>query len=575
MPEREPLSFSFENGYFPSTSIIKGVQRCLIAGQNLWLRGKGLFTTSKGFGGAVASSGGVNPLLNVASTYGGLTGGGSIVQAFASGVYFFAGSGTAYVGGVSVGSVMGGTITIYTGSSTVQAGITSPGAPTIADTGSSGRNNGAYSILVTAIRSTTGGESSGSFPSNTISVSNHGIMITALTGFPSGADKVGIYVTKRGFGDIGPYFHLYDVLKTTVDAGIAGGGYVIQIPGSSTAGWLDSQVGDLSPTDFNVPPTCTFCFAINSVIVAAGCYGGAGLASSYPNKPESYPTRFTLFIPGGGTVTMVKGSGIEGAVLVGTASSLNLVTSSQSTISPLNIEPIWPNTGVASANQICIVGSEIYAWVGTRGPVRDSLGSRGDPGSESTSFAAGVMKAFAANGFTSSNVTVVYDPANDTVWYLKGAVAIGYNRHEGQWHLPHILPANIVTAVTDVIGNRALLSDAAGNLYAFETGTGTSWSLVTQFQGGASEDFALYPMTIIALRGLVSGSVRGDLYTDMNVTTPNSQASNLVMAANHGVSHHLNVQNVKSAALGLSGTDAGGIDLYGADGLKIVHTVRV
>lgn len=574
MAERSPISFSFENSYFPSTSLIKGVARCLIVGLNLWLRGKGLFVSSKGFGSSVATSGGVNPLLNVGSGYGGLTGGGSVTQAFASGVYFFAGVGTLFVDGVSRGAVSGGTVTIWTGSSAVQAGILPPGAPVIADTGSSGRNNGAYSIAVTAIRSITGGESTVSLPSNTVSVGNHGIKITSIPSFPSGADKVGIYVTKRGFGDIGPYFHLYDVLKTTVDTGIGAGGYVIQLPGSSTAGWIDTQLGDLAPLDFSVPPACNHCFSINAVVVAAGCYGGAGLSPSYPNKPEAYPVGFVLFIPGGGTITAVKGSGIEGAVLVGTASSLNLVTASQSTISPLNVRPIWPTTGIASANQLCSIGGELFGWVGTRGPIRDSIGSESDPGDEATSFAAPVMKAFAANGFTASNVTVVYDPANDTVWYLKGNIGIGYCRYLGQWHTPQTLPATITTAVTDTINNRALLSDAAGNLYTFESGTGTTWSGITQFQG-ADGEFAYFPMTVIGVRGHVSASVRGDLYTNMNVSSPNSQASNKTMAASHGASHHLNVQSVVSVALGMSGTDSGGTEIFGADGLKVVHRVRL
>lgn len=574
MAEREPLSFLWSNGFWPNCAILKGVPDCVIAGQNLWARGKGVFVSSKGFGSAVATSGGVNPLLNVGSGYGGLTGGGSVTQAFASGVYFFAGVGMLYVNGVPIGAVSGGTVTIYTGSAVVQAGLTIPGAPTIADSGAAGRNNGSYSIAVTAIRSITGGESTVSFSSNTVSVSNHGIKITVLPGFPSGADKVGIYVTKRGFGDIGPYFHLYDVLKSTVDAAIGTGGYVIQIPGSSTPGWIDAQLGDLAPLDFNVPPACTHCFSINSVIVAAGCYGGAGLSPSYPNKPEAYPVSFVLFIPGGGTITMVKGSGIEGAVLVGTASSLNLITASQSTISPLNVRPIWPTTGISSANQICSIAGELYAWVGQRGPIRDTLGSESDPGEEATSFAEPVMNFFSANGYNASNTTVVYDPAADAVWYLKGSVGIAYIRYLRQWSTGMTLPANIITAVTDTVNGRVLFSDTAGNLYQPETGTGSSWNLITQFQG-AKGAFAYFPMTIIGLRGHVSTLCRADLYTNMNISSPNSQATNLQFGANHGVSLHLNCQDVISVALGISGTDSGGTLLHGADALRIPHPVRV
>ena len=574
MSERREFSFDFANGYWPSTSLIKGVSKCIIAGLNLWVRGRGLFTSSKGFAASSISSGPINPILNVGGGYGGLTGGGSVTQAFANGVYFFAGSGTLYINGISLGSVQGNTVSIWNGSAALQAGILAPGAPTIADNGSSGRNNGSYSIAVTGIRSITGGESIVSPPSNTISVTNHGIKITALSSFPSNADKVGIYVTKRGFGDIGPYFHFYDILKSTVDSAISGGGYTIQLPGSSTAGWIDAQLGDLAPLDFSVPPTCTHCFSINSVIVAAGCYGGAGLSPSYPNKPEAYPVSYVVFIPAGGTITTVTGSGIEGAVFVGTISSLNLVTASQSQISPLNIRPIWPTTGIQSANQICSIGPEIFAWIGTRGPVRDSIGSESDPGDEATSFAEPVMKFFQANNYGTSNVIVRYDPASDGVWYVKGNVGIVYIRYLRQWTTPMTMPASIVTGVTDAANGRVLFADSSGNLYQPETGTGTSWSLITQFEG-VNGEFAYYPMTVIGLRGHASASCRGDLYTNMNVSSPNSQASNLTLAAGHGISHHLNVQGVVSMALGMSGTDSGGTELYGADGLRISHEVRI
>jgi hypothetical protein len=579
MADRQEVSFSLENAYYPSTALIKGVPNCLIAGQNLLLRGRGVWTSARGCGNSIGSAGAINPALNVGSGFGGLTGGGSVTQAFAAGVYFYAGSGQLYVNGSPVGNgVEGGTVTIWTGSDNVPAGIAAPGAPTIASTGAGGRNNGSYSVGVTAIRASTGGESIVSPPSASLSVANQGIKITALPGFPSDADRVGIYVTKRGFGDTGPLFHFYDVAKSTVLTAIGSGGYTIQLPGDSTAGWIDAQLGDLAPLDYNLPPPCTHVFSINSVIVAAGCYGGAGLSPSYPNKPEAYPVRFVLFIPGGGTITAIKGSGIEGAVLVGTISSLNLVTASSSTDSPLNIRPIWPTTGISSANQICIIGAEIFAWVGGRGPIRDSLASSNDPGDEATAFAAPVMKAFAANGYAAGNVTVVYDPPSDTVWYVKGTIAIGYCRYLQQWHTPYILPASIVTAVTTTISgdSRALLIDGSGNEYIFENGSGAlgGWSMITQFQGALGPT-AIYPMTFIGLRGIVSATCRGDLYTDMNVSTPNAAASNLTMGASHGIFHHLNVQNVKSVALGMSGTDSGGLEISGADGLKIVHTVRV
>lgn len=572
MPERTPSRFEWSGGYWPTTAKVVGRPSVLLAGQNLWNRGSGLLVSSRGFGSPLFNSGGVNPLLNVADTWGGLTGGGSITQAFGEGIYFFAGTGDAYVNGGFVGSVEGGTVTIWTGSDAVEAGLVPPGAPEIEVDLNSQKNafaKGLYSIGLTAIRSITGGESSVSAPSNAVTTRYHTIQITALSDMPTDPtiDRVGIYATKQGFGEIGPLFHLYDV--DIADLTLP---FDLQLPGFPRAGWTDGMLGDPAPLDYSPPPPCTFCFSINAVIVAAGCYGGAGLSPSYPNIPEAFPARFVAFIPGGGTVTAVKGSGIEGAVFVCTASSVNLVTASQSSVSPLDIRPIWPNTGVVSANQICIVGGEIFAWVGMRGPVRDSMGGGGDPGDEATAFAEPVMKFFEANGFSASNCIVVYDPGSDTVFYVNGTNGIGYCRYLRQWHTPFTFPVSVVTAVTDTVGGRALFSDSGGALYAVETGTGSSWSMVSQFQ---SDGLAAFIKTVIGARAMVGTSCRLDIFSDLNIITPNSQGANLTAGTSHGTFHHLNVQDVKSYAVGLSGTDAGGTELYGVETLEIVHPVRV
>ena len=570
MPERTPSRFIWPRGYWPNTALVTGVPQVLVGGQNVWNRGSGRMVSSKGFGASVANSGGVNPLMNVSDTYGGLTLGGSIVQAFGAGIYFFAGAGTAFVGGVSKGAVSGGTITIYTGTSTVQAGLLPPGAPTIDAVTTGPRTSyckGVYAIALTAIRSLTGGESSVSPPSDEVTTLRRDIRITALGSIPSGADKIGIYGTKRGFGEIGPYFHLYDETIASMTFP-----YVIKFPNASTTGWTDGMLGGLAPLDFSVPPTCTFCFAINACIVAAGCYGGAGLSPSYPNRPEAFPARFVLFVPGGGTITAIKGSGIEGAVLVCTSNSVNLVTASQSDIQPLNIRPIWPTTGIISANQLATVGRELFAWVGMRGPVRDDIASEGDPGDEATAFAEPVMKFFEANGYSQSNCIVCYDPASDTVFYVNGTIGVGYCRYLRQWHTPFTFPVAIVTAVTDTTNGRALFSDSSGNLYQLETGTGTTWSAISQLQG---DDFASFIRTLIGARAMVSASCRLDIYTDLNIITPNAYGTNLTAAVSHGTFHHLNIPDAKSFGVGLSGTDAGGTEIWGVEMLDVTHPVRI
>ena len=577
MPPRAASKFIWPRGYWPNTSLVTGVEGILLAGMNVWNRGSGRMVTVKGFGDSVANSGGVNPLLNVSDTYGGLTEGGSITQAFGDGIYFYAGSGEAFVEGVSKGVVAGGSIMIFIDGAAYQAGLLPPGEVTI-DLGEKAvygkaRAKGLYSVGITAIRKKTGGESNISPPSDEVFSQKKPILITALGSLPTGADRIGIYGSQAGFGEVGPLFHLYDVdLPLTLP-------HVIQLPGDSRPGWTDGQLGDLAPTEFFIPPPCTHVFALNAVIVAAGCYGGAGLSPSWPGHPEGFPPRFVMFIPGGGKVTAVKGSGVEGAVLVCTGSSLNLVTAGQTDIpfvGPINIRPIWPTTGVNSANQIAVVGAEIFAWVGTRGPVRDNWSSDADPGDQATAFAEPVMKFFEANGFTAENTVLAYDPDSDSVFYVNGTIGIGYCRYLGQWHTPFTFPVEIVTGVTDIRNGRALFSDDGGNLYQLETGEGTTWSVISQLQ---SDQFAAYIKTLVGARSMVSKKSRLDIFTDMNIIDPDPDGTNLVADENHGDFLHLNIQDVKSYAVGLSEvageSDEGGVELSGVEMLEIPHPVRV
>ncbi len=85
MPERSSSRFGWPKGYWPTTAKVMGMDGCLLGGMNLWNRGNGLLVSSKGFGASVGSAGAVNPLLNIADKWGGLTGGGSITQAPSSG----------------------------------------------------------------------------------------------------------------------------------------------------------------------------------------------------------------------------------------------------------------------------------------------------------------------------------------------------------------------------------------------------------------------------------------------------------------------------------------------------------
>ncbi len=542
MPSRQNLPFDISHGYIATQNgFIPGA---IFSGANCWFRGLNHIESSKRFGTS-GNSGGVGVLANVAATHGGLSTSGNVVQAFASGVYFAAGTGTVYVGGSSLGS-MTGNIAIYVSGALSAAGLTSPGAATIADTGSTGHNNGSYSIALTAIRSTTGGESTIGAPSNVLTVSNHGIKITALPSLDSKADKIGIYVTRRGYGQTGPYFHLYDVTIPTPP-------YTIQVPGDSIAGWVDAQLGDLAPLDYSVPPSCTFVAVLNSVIVAVGCYGGAGLSPSYPNKPEAYPVRFVVFIPGGGTITACKSSGIEGAVLIGTASSMNLVTATASTISPLQIRQIWPTTGVASGNQFCVYKDTIYAYLGVRGAVRSSLYS--DLDESSGHFAVNVQKAFADNGFTTANTIVAYDPVNAAIWYMSGTKGYPFMLDTEEWSPEQTLPATVTSAVT--VGGVMLMQGAAGALYTPEAGAGGAWNFVPGFV-----DFGGMYATMTRIGGEASGSVTLNVLDRPNdLTHVAAGGASIPLTSTQIALSHVNVPLLRNASIQASGNDTGGVQV--------------
>src|SRR5579871_3188448 len=124
-----PELFKADKGYWPNTALVTGLPDVLLDGRNIWNRGFGRWVTAKGFGASGLTSH-ANPLMQVFNTYGGLSGGGSIAQAFGANIYFYAGVGAASVGSLGIGNA-GSSITIWNGSAAFPAGILPPGAPTI------------------------------------------------------------------------------------------------------------------------------------------------------------------------------------------------------------------------------------------------------------------------------------------------------------------------------------------------------------------------------------------------------------------------------------------------------------
>ena len=530
MPRRVDKLFSWTAGYIPTQAKTSGIPGSIIDGLNVWIWGAGLIESAKGWG-SNGSSGGANPLMNVGNTHGGCTGGGTVVDAF--GTTWVEGLGTALKGGASLGSASSALQLLRSGS-LVPAGLAQPSAPTLTDSGVAGKNDGSYSVAITAIDQITGQESTRSLPSNVQLVTLKKIHIAFPATVASNQTHWGVYCSFKNFGATGPWFHLTDVPIS---------------PTSVNLDWYNGELGDLAPIDYFPPPTGTHCFALNNVMNSAGCYGGSGIGPSIPGKPGAYPPDFTVFIPGGGSITSCKATGFAGSVVISTASSVTSVVATNSPITPITVRQIWPTTGFLSGSAWCVIEDEIYGFSGQRGAVR----TQGD-GPPDTSFAHSMHAFFAANGFTASNTTVGYDPKTDSVVFASGTRAACYYRAGGYWHTPQSI-SGAVTGAT--VGGTLLLDVGGGTLNSPELGSGTTGFATFSFEGAGSPE---WNHTIVRARASANGTSQLDILTDLDLSTSASGA--LSLGAGHSQWFHLRIANAKTFSAKWSFTSVAGASLY-------------
>lgn len=488
--------FTFTDGYDSRASELGPASNILAYGsKNLLYQGlshlepfKGLTITNPVTGGRTMfnfSNGYVS--LNDYDPGGGVVQGlGSIFISFGK-TLWFVGAGKVYWNGADLSATATSTLSfrklaagVYTGT-TYSAGEAQPSSPIVAartasfGAGLTGLLNGTYSVRITRVRSTSGAESIGSSPSAVISVTNGTIRITFPALDSNGQDKWGIYVTQAGFGAIGPYFFLKEILDSDLST-------IDGVARSYETEWADGGVLPiLVPTDNYQPPACTHAVQLEDVTNAIGCYGdtsgisstspGNGIAPSLPGFPEAYPPDQLLFLPESPVHVLQRPADRYAYILMKNAVAALTYTGGAPAVS---LEIIWQNIGCTSPHHAVIVDGRLHAYAGGK-LVRMGIG--GEP----EEFGDEIMRE--VRGFTAANVVVGYDSTMKTFVVMHGSIIYPLHVPTGKWGAPcdvasfFVDPVTIQSCVT--VNNRLkiTLHFFSGDffLYDFHVGPGSTW----------------------------------------------------------------------------------------------------
>lgn len=370
---------------------------------------------------------------------------------------------------------------VYTGT-TYSAGLAQPSAPTVAarttsfGAGLTGLLNGTYSIRITRIRSTSGGESIGSLPSATISVTNGTIRITFPSLDSNGQDKWGIYVTQAGFGVTGPYFlwkEISDSDLSTIDS----------VARSYETEWADGGVLPiLVPTDNYQPPACTHAVQLEDVTNAIGAYGdtagisstapGNAIAPSLPGFPEAYPPDQLLFLPESPMHVMARPADRYAYILMKNSVAALTYTGG---VPGVSLEIIWDNIGCSAPHHAVNVNGRLYAYAGGKLVRMGLTGAPEDFGDE-------IMREVRA--MTAANVVVGYDAKLKTFCVMHGSKIYPLHRpgeETEKWGAPldisGFATGSVQSAVTVNNGLKLTVRDSTTfNLYDFNVGSGSTWT---------------------------------------------------------------------------------------------------
>lgn len=465
----------------------------------------------KPFLGLNPTGNGARCLFQVKNTYGGLgdSGGnaaGSLFSHIASTLGFI-GNGQVSISGTDIpGATASSTLKLllsrngsYTDplSGPYAAGLSAPSAPVVAvldapGVGFAGLLEGAYSIVLVRVRSTTGAISVRSLTSAVIVAAKQTVRVT----FPSastGQDYWLIYATQAGFGGIGPHYRLIingnlQVSEATVAAGI--------VDGVARSLELEWQTGDLvqeeAPIDDYPPPAGTHAFALENVWAVGGCYSdatalplssspGTCIAVSLKNRPESYKPTDLLYLPE--QILSVLQRPSESYVYIGCRNSIHAVQYTGSADGPaLTITTIWSETGIANQHGWCQINGIIFAFTAKGKLV--TIGAMGQP---DDSFAKEIREDI--KGWDPATTVVGHDPDSQSLIVSNGITAFALNMQENSWSAPINLASfqtgNSLSCVT-AGGSLKLALDNAGthSLYTWNVGAGSDCSAISQWEEG-------------------------------------------------------------------------------------------
>jgi hypothetical protein len=393
--------------------------------------------------------------------------------------------------------------------------------------------SGSWSAKIAQRSSLTGSVSNASLVSNILSVSGKKIQINLPARSRSDVDKFYIYMSKRGFATIGPWYFLEEKAATSSPQ------TNVLVHGDGE--WTDADLApDTAPFDHFPPPSGTdagtHVISLGGTMAVLGCYGGTGIAPSYPSRPEEYDPELVTFLPGkiNGLVTRAA----DGLAYVWGANYLaTLILIPGGAILP---RLIWGTIGLPGPGSATLVDSELWGY--TDEPVRTTQAGEPD-----TSFALPVREYMRSNW--GGTVTVGYCQKYNAVVFANGAAAEGlmYFRSLDAWSAPFDLPAVPTSFVQSA--KVLLLSPGSGTCSEMLAGTGQSWNARSAYQD-CDEPFFLKTLWNMQT---VGNGITADLLVNLSTGSTGVTQSIPSGADAHSASAKINLRNVRSAAVQYTG----------------------